>query len=184
MVLICIVCNRSMRTVTNFFLANLAIADLLGTTNFYKSTPFSVGIFCVCQNAVHFVLFAHGTWPFGRVLCHAYVYILHMIPNSSAGILVLLSVERFIAVLRPMLVHHLMTKSVLILCTLLVWTLSALMNIPYLIAVQYMDFYNAEADQHYGVDIFLYIKIVFFYRFVPVAIWSGQTSTCCSWCPP
>lgn len=39
----------------------------------------------------------------------------------------------------------------LILCTLLVWTLSALMNIPYLIAVQYMEFYNAEADQHYGI---------------------------------
>lgn len=68
-----------------------------------------------------------GTWPFGKLLCHTYVYILHMIPNSSAGILVsnqfllfsliyftqvLLSVERFIAVLRPMLVHHLMTRSV------------------------------------------------------------------------
>ena len=76
MILIVIIANKSMRTVTNFFLANLAVADLL------------VGIFCVCQNAAHFVMFEHGTWPFGRVLCHAYVYILHMIPNSSAGILV------------------------------------------------------------------------------------------------
>uniref|UniRef100_A0A1I8BEB4 G_PROTEIN_RECEP_F1_2 domain-containing protein n=1 Tax=Meloidogyne hapla TaxID=6305 RepID=A0A1I8BEB4_MELHA len=138
-VLICIIANRSMRTVTNFFLANLAIADLL------------VGIFCVCQNAVHFALFAHGTWPFGKILCHLYIYILHLIPNSSAGILILLSVERFIAVLRPMLVQHLMTKSVLIFCTLLVWTLSILMNIPYLIAVQYMDLYNPEIGQHYGI---------------------------------
>nr|CAD2177459.1 unnamed protein product [Meloidogyne enterolobii] len=139
LVLLCIIGNRSMRTVTNFFLANLAIADLL------------VGIFCVCQNAVHFALFAHGTWPFGKLLCHLYIYILHLIPNSSAGILILLSVERFIAVLRPMLVQHLMTKSVLILCTLLVWTLSILMNIPYLIAVQYMDLYNPEIGQHYGI---------------------------------
>ncbi|KAL3124697.1 hypothetical protein niasHT_001534 [Heterodera trifolii] len=139
-VLICIVVNRSMRTVTNFFLANLAIADLL------------VGIFCVCQNAAHFVVFAHGSWPFGRVLCHAYVYILHMIPNSSAGILVLLSVERFIAVLRPMLVHQLLTKSVLCLCTALVWSLSALMNIPYLIAVQYIELQNVHRpEQSHGI---------------------------------
>uniref|UniRef100_A0A914HDR5 G-protein coupled receptors family 1 profile domain-containing protein n=1 Tax=Globodera rostochiensis TaxID=31243 RepID=A0A914HDR5_GLORO len=139
-VLICISINRSMRTVTNFFLANLAIADLL------------VGIFCVCQNAAHFVVFAHGTWPFGRALCHAYVYILHMIPNSSAGILVLLSVERFIAVLRPMLVHQLLTKTVLCLCTALVWSLSATMNIPYLIAVQYIEMHNAHhPNQNYGI---------------------------------
>ncbi|CAK5076452.1 unnamed protein product [Meloidogyne enterolobii] len=152
LVLLCIIGNRSMRTVTNFFLANLAIADLLGNNFEFKfKLKIKVGIFCVCQNAVHFALFAHGTWPFGKLLCHLYIYILHLIPNSSAGILILLSVERFIAVLRPMLVQHLMTKSVLILCTLLVWTLSILMNIPYLIAVQYMDLYNPEIGQHYGI---------------------------------
>lgn len=75
-ILLVIITNRSMRTPTTFWLANLAIADLL------------VGIFCVFQNAAHFVLFEHGTWPFGEHLCHAYIYILHTIPNASAGILV------------------------------------------------------------------------------------------------
>lgn len=75
-VLLVIATNRSMCTATNFFLANLAVADLL------------VGVFCVFQNAVHFVLFQHGAWPFGKALCHSYIYILHMIPNASAGILV------------------------------------------------------------------------------------------------
>ncbi|KAF7638708.1 G_PROTEIN_RECEP_F1_2 domain-containing protein [Meloidogyne graminicola] len=137
-VLICIIGNKSMRTVTNFFLANLAIADLL------------VGIFCLFLNAIHFALFSHGTWPFGKILCHTYIYILHLIPNSSAGILILLSVERFIAVLRPMIVQNLMTKSVLIFCTLFVWTLSSLMNIPYLIAVQYINL-NNSSKQNYGI---------------------------------
>uniref|UniRef100_A0AC34FCK5 G-protein coupled receptors family 1 profile domain-containing protein n=1 Tax=Panagrolaimus sp. ES5 TaxID=591445 RepID=A0AC34FCK5_9BILA len=128
-----------MRTVTNFFLANLAIADLL------------VGIFCVFQNAAHFVFFEYGAWPFGRIMCHSYVYILHMIPNISAGILVLLSIERFIAVIRPMLVHHLMTKSVLIASTIIVWTASAIMNLPYLIAVQYIELNNPETGDKYGI---------------------------------
>lgn len=74
-ILIVIITNKSMRTATNFFLANLAVADLL------------VGIFCVLQNAVHFVLFEHA-WPFSELMCHTYIYMLHMIPNASAGILV------------------------------------------------------------------------------------------------
>uniref|UniRef100_A0A914QDQ3 G-protein coupled receptors family 1 profile domain-containing protein n=1 Tax=Panagrolaimus davidi TaxID=227884 RepID=A0A914QDQ3_9BILA len=139
LILLIIISNRSMRTVTNFFLANLAIADLL------------VGIFCVFQNAAHFVLFEYGAWPFGRIMCHSYVYILHMIPNISAGILVLLSIERFIAVIRPMLVHHLMTKSVLIASTIIVWTASAIMNLPYLIAVQYIELNNPETGEKYGI---------------------------------
>jgi hypothetical protein len=139
LILLIIISNRSMRTVTNFFLANLAIADLL------------VGIFCVFQNAVHFVAFEYGTWPFGRIMCHSYVYILHMIPNISAGILVLLSIERFIAVIRPMLVHHLMTKGVLIASTIIVWTASAIMNLPYLIAVQYIELNNPETGDKYGI---------------------------------
>ncbi|KAI1706383.1 7 transmembrane receptor (rhodopsin family) domain-containing protein [Ditylenchus destructor] len=139
MIITVIIVNRSMRTITNFFLANLAVADLL------------VGIFCVCQNGAHFVIFEHGTWPFGKTLCHMYVYILHMIPNSSAGILVLLSIERFIAVIRPMLVHHLMTKSVLVLCSVLVWIFSASMNLPYLFAVQYLELKDPETSESFGI---------------------------------
>ncbi|TKR81206.1 hypothetical protein L596_015118 [Steinernema carpocapsae] len=126
-ILIVLMLNSSMRTITNFFLGNLAIADLL------------VGFFCVLPNAVHFVLLSHGSWPFGEGMCHFYIYILHMIPNSSAGILVLLSIERFIAVLRPMLVHHLLTKTVLAIAAILCWVISGVMNLPYFFAVRYID---------------------------------------------
>ena len=74
-----------------------------------------------------------------------------MIPNISAGILVLLSIERFIAVLRPMIVHHLMTKGVLVASTLVVWTVAAVMNLPYLFALQYREFYNPESGERYAV---------------------------------
>lgn len=92
-------------------------------------------------------------------ICHAeikapnyrYIYILHTIPNASAGILVLLSIERFIAVIRPMLVHHLLTKSVLLLSSIMVWGFSALMNLPYLIAVQYIEMPSEQTGGLYGV---------------------------------
>ena len=75
-ILVVFVSQRRSRSVTNFFLANLTVADLL------------VGLFCVIQNGAHFVLFEHGNWPFGSFLCYTYVYTLHMLPNVSAGILV------------------------------------------------------------------------------------------------
>uniref|UniRef100_A0A1I7WPH7 G_PROTEIN_RECEP_F1_2 domain-containing protein n=1 Tax=Heterorhabditis bacteriophora TaxID=37862 RepID=A0A1I7WPH7_HETBA len=45
-ILLVFLCHRSARSVPNFFLANLTVADLF------------VGIFCVLQNAAHFVLLA------------------------------------------------------------------------------------------------------------------------------
>lgn len=65
---------------------------------------------------------------------------------------VLLSIERFIAVLRPMLVQSLMTKSVLVVSTILVWAMSALMNLPYLIAVQYLELTDPETGAEHGVS--------------------------------
>lgn len=52
-VVIVILVNRKMRTVTNFFLANLAVAD------------FCVGIFCVIPNLFRFLM--PNRWIFGNV---------------------------------------------------------------------------------------------------------------------
>ncbi|VDK54769.1 unnamed protein product [Anisakis simplex] len=86
-------------------------------------------------------------YPF--VLAYLTVFLLCVIGNSVHPYIdfhnvywkkVLLSIERFIAVLRPMLVQHLLTKSVLVASTVLIWSASATMNSPYLIAAQYLQF--------------------------------------------
>uniref|UniRef100_A0A0K0FTY9 Thyrotropin-releasing hormone receptor n=1 Tax=Strongyloides venezuelensis TaxID=75913 RepID=A0A0K0FTY9_STRVS len=132
LILTVIITKKSMRTITNFLLGNLAVADLL------------VGIFCVVQTGFHFLHSGHSQWIFGKTMCHCYLYLVNMIPNLSAGILVLLSVERFIAVARPMLVQDIMTSRVLVMSTAIVWTFCVIMNLPYLIAVQYISHEDPE----------------------------------------
>uniref|UniRef100_A0A1I7U065 G_PROTEIN_RECEP_F1_2 domain-containing protein n=1 Tax=Caenorhabditis tropicalis TaxID=1561998 RepID=A0A1I7U065_9PELO len=129
--------QKKVRSVPNFFLANLTVADLF------------VGIFCVLQNAVNFVFQGHGRWPFGKVLCYSYIYVLHFIPNVSAGILVLVSVERLIAVLRPLRVRRAFSQKVLITSSAVVWLTSAVMNTPYVVASQFLEI--SDGNETYTV---------------------------------
>ncbi|CAD6189073.1 unnamed protein product [Caenorhabditis auriculariae] len=138
-ILLVFISQKRIRSVPNFFLANLTVADLF------------VGIFCVLQNAAHFVLQGHGRWPFGKVLCYSYIYTLHMVPNVSAGILVLVSVERLIAVLRPLRVRRTFSTRVLITSSVFVWTTSAIMNLPYYFASQYLEY--ADVNETLSFEI-------------------------------
>lgn len=80
--------HRRMRTVTNFFLTNLAFADLC------------VGLFCVYQN-LSFYLTTH--WAFGEFLCKMYHFIHSLSYTASIAILIVISVERYVAIVHPML---------------------------------------------------------------------------------
>ncbi|CAJ0919449.1 unnamed protein product, partial [Mesorhabditis belari] len=148
-VILCVfVSQRRLRSLPKFFLVNLTIAD------------FFVGCFCVLQNAAHFVMFDHR-WPFGRFMCHTYIYLIHMLPNVSAGILVLVSVERFVAVLRPLRVRRAFPRSVLIASSAAVWLTSAIMNFPYFFTArlfEFTDFTNGQilssCTRNLGLEIY------------------------------
>lgn len=75
-----------MRTLTNFFLANLACADLC------------VGIFCVYQNLS---LYLMASWNLGDFMCRMYHFVNSLSYAASIVMLVLISVERFLAIYHP-----------------------------------------------------------------------------------
>lgn len=77
-----------MRTVTNLFIANLAVGDILMT------------IFCVPFSFFSILVLAY--WPFGNVLCHLVNYSQAVSVLVSAYTLVAISIDRYIAIMWPL----------------------------------------------------------------------------------
>ncbi|XP_037825829.1 neuropeptide SIFamide receptor-like [Lucilia sericata] len=77
-----------MRTVTNYFIANLAVGDIL------------MSLFCVPSSFIS--IFILGYWPFGIVLCHLVNYSQAVSVLVSAYTLVAISIDRYIAIMWPL----------------------------------------------------------------------------------
>lgn len=88
LVIFVVIMHRRMRTITNFFLTNLAVADLC------------VGLFCVYQNLS---LYLTTHWAFGDFLCKMYHFVHSLSYTASIAILIVISVERYVAIVHPML---------------------------------------------------------------------------------
>ncbi|KAH7976545.1 hypothetical protein HPB52_016110 [Rhipicephalus sanguineus] len=110
LVVLVVVVHRRMRTITNFFLTNLAVADLC------------VGLFCVYQNMSVYLM---GEWPFGDFLCRMYFFVQALSYTASVGILTVICVERYIAIVHPMWSKHVITIRRLRIVVLSVWLVSA-----------------------------------------------------------
>ena len=77
-----------MRTVTNYFIANLAVGDIVMT------------LFCVPFTFVS--IFVLGYWPFGIAVCYLVNYSQAVSVLVSAYTLVAISIDRYIAIMWPL----------------------------------------------------------------------------------
>ncbi|KAG8516804.1 Somatostatin receptor type 4 [Galemys pyrenaicus] len=103
-----------MKTATNIYLLNLAIADEL----FMLSVPF------VASSA------ALQHWPFGSVLCRAVLSVDGLNMFTSVFCLTVLSVDRYVAVVHPLRAATYRRPSVAKLINLGVWLASLLVTLP------------------------------------------------------
>lgn len=82
-----VISSAAMRTVTNYFLLNLAVADILIT------------LFCTLNQAVLLYL---GYFPFGSVGCLIIAIVQPVTIFGSSFTLVVISIERYIHILHPL----------------------------------------------------------------------------------
>ncbi|KAF2367402.1 G protein-coupled receptor rhodopsin-like, partial [Trinorchestia longiramus] len=107
-----------MRSTTNFFLTNLAVADLC------------VILFCVIQNLW---LYLAQSWVFGNFLCKMYNFVHHLTYTASVMILMVTCVERYLAIMQPRAARAVLRHRNLLAALAIVWTLSGIYSCPRLI---------------------------------------------------
>ncbi|CAL1527884.1 unnamed protein product [Lymnaea stagnalis] len=107
--------NKRMRTRTNFFLANLAVADL------------SVGVLCILPKLVQYL---SPSWFLGEAMCKINYFVQSMTYTASILLLTAIAIERYIAVLHPLRSKCLVTQTRLIIAQILIWVSSAAYSVP------------------------------------------------------
>ncbi|XP_052268187.1 RYamide receptor-like [Dreissena polymorpha] len=115
----CLVClvvigQERMRTVTNYFLLNLAIGDI------------AKGVLCIPFTFVINVLVPY--WPFGSFMCPFIMYMQIVTVFLSAFTLVAMSFDRYVAIIHPL--RPKLTTRKALLTIAIVWILALAVPIP------------------------------------------------------
>ncbi|XP_041654687.1 orexin receptor type 2-like [Cheilinus undulatus] len=165
-ILVCLIVlvNRRMRTVTNLFIFNLAISDLL------------VGIFCIPTTLMDNLITG---WPFSNTVCKMRGFVQGVSVSVSVFTLVAIAVERFRCIVYPQ--QPKTTVRVAKAAIVLIWVLAMMIMCPAAVALTvkkvpfhynndfnnalplytcYEDFSKPRMRKDYIVILFVYIYMV------------------------
>lgn len=106
-----------MKTATNIYIFNLALADALATS----TLPF--------QSAKYLM----STWPFGELLCKVVIAIDYYNMFTSIFTLTMMSVDRYIAVCHPVRALDFRTPAKAKLINVCIWILSSAVGVPVMV---------------------------------------------------
>ncbi|KAJ8335809.1 hypothetical protein SKAU_G00391510 [Synaphobranchus kaupii] len=114
LVILSVLCNRHLQTVTNFFIINLAIADLLLSI---IVLPFSASLEVL------------GCWIFGRVFCNIWAAVDVLCCTASIMSLCIISIDRYIGVKYCLKYPTIMTEKKAGVILVVVWMSSMVISI-------------------------------------------------------
>uniref|UniRef100_A0A8C9SHE9 Alpha-1D adrenergic receptor-like n=1 Tax=Scleropages formosus TaxID=113540 RepID=A0A8C9SHE9_SCLFO len=114
LVILSVLCNRRLRTVTNVFIVNLAVADLLLSV---VVLPFSASLEVL------------GCWSFGRLFCDIWAAVDVLCCTASILSLCVISVDRYIGVKHSLKYPSIMTEKRAAVILVGVWTSSAVVSV-------------------------------------------------------
>ncbi|XP_053113506.1 alpha-1D adrenergic receptor [Hemicordylus capensis] len=114
LVILSVACNRHLQTVTNYFIINLAIADLLLSTTVL---PFSA------------TLEVLDIWVFGRIFCDIWAAVDVLCCTASIMSLCIISVDRYIGVKYSLKYPTIMTEKKAVIILVVVWLTSMVISI-------------------------------------------------------
>ncbi|XP_037345262.1 trace amine-associated receptor 13c-like [Pungitius pungitius] len=111
LVIISISYFKQLHTPTNLLLISLAVSD------------FFVGFIMFFQ-----IVLTGGCWFLGDLMCVLYQYLAYIITSASVGTMVLISVDRYVAICEPLHYANKVTQKRVKVCVCLCWTCSAFLH--------------------------------------------------------
>ncbi|KAL3275961.1 hypothetical protein HHI36_020693 [Cryptolaemus montrouzieri] len=115
-VLVCYVVfkNKAMQTVTNLFITNLALSDIL------------LCVFAVPFTPIYTFL---GKWIFGSLICHLLTYVQSISVYISTLTLTSIAIDRYLVIIYPF--HPRMKLTTCIIIIVVIWLFSIIVTSPY-----------------------------------------------------
>lgn len=113
----CLCRYTKLKTATNIYIFNLALADALATSTLpFQSTKYLM-----------------NTWPFGELLCKVVIAIDYYNMFTSIFTLTMMSVDRYIAVCHPVRALEFRTPIKAKIINVCIWILSSAVGVPIMI---------------------------------------------------
>ncbi|XP_076288898.1 tachykinin-like peptides receptor 86C [Lasioglossum baleicum] len=108
-----VLAHREMRTVTNYFLVNLSVADLMTL---------------LLNCAFNFTSMLNSNWPFGAVYCTINNFVSNMTVASSVFTMVVISFDRYVAIMTPLKPR--ISRRVSVISMIVIWTIASALALP------------------------------------------------------
>lgn len=124
--------DRKLQTVSNYFLLSLSVAD------------FAIGLISMPLYTVYILM---NRWPLGPIICDAWLSIDYTMSNASVANLLVISVDRYLSVTRPLTYRAKRTHRRAVLMITVAWVVSALLWTPWIIGWPYIEGTRTIPDQ-------------------------------------
>ncbi|XP_055064669.2 trace amine-associated receptor 13c-like [Misgurnus anguillicaudatus] len=124
---------KKLHTPTNMLILSLAVVDLL------------IGLIIMPLDAIKLI---ETCWYFGDHLCGLYLVVIGLLPSASLSHLILIAVDRYVAVCHPLLYPQKITTAKTILSICICWFCSTAYNTALVSSSTHYDF--QKMDMCYG----------------------------------
>ncbi|XP_012231185.2 tachykinin-like peptides receptor 99D isoform X2 [Linepithema humile] len=124
-----VLAHRRMRTVTNYFLVNLSIADAMVST----------------LNVIfNYTYMLNSHWPFGTLYCKISQFIAVLTICASVFTLMAISIDRYMAIVNPL--RPRMGKKATLCVAIVIWIVGVILSLPMLVfyTTYTQNFINGE----------------------------------------
>ncbi|KAM3911232.1 olfactory receptor 8A1-like [Leptodactylus fuscus] len=138
LIVLLVCCDLHLHTPMYFFLANLSIIDIFGSTT-----------------ALHriFVNFVTQNHIISTSACMAQLYMFSILTSNEPAILAAMSYDRYVAICRPLHYHTVMSRRLCGLLASVCWSLCCIEDIPTIVLMLRFTCYISKEIDHYFCDV-------------------------------